>query len=54
MKLSVFPTAAIRGIPGIRSVGPRTVGSLSQLFPSASAVLALHDLFCSHRSPGAS
>ena len=39
MRFSVFPTAATRGIFGIRTVGPQTVASLSQLFPSASAFL---------------
>src|SRR6266481_4447183 len=45
-----LPTAATHGI---RTVRPRTVGSLSQLLSSASDFLHRH-LFCSHRTPGAS
>ena len=40
VRFSVFPTAATREIFGIRTVGPRTVASLSQLLPSASAFLS--------------
>ena len=39
MRFSVFPTVATCGIFEFRTVGPRTVASVSQLFPSASAFL---------------